>query len=53
MGPWTTLGLVHLGPVVDRHPELTGAWPSAAPVLKVTGQGAEDKETGSGNSMGR
>jgi hypothetical protein len=53
MGPWTTLGSVHLGPAMDGQPELTGAWPPTAPVLKVAGQGVEDRETGSGNSMGR
>jgi hypothetical protein len=36
---------------VDGRPELAGAWPTAAPVLKGTSQGAEDGETGSGNLL--
>jgi hypothetical protein len=40
--PWTIHG---------RRPELVGAWPTAALVLKGTSQGAEDGETGSGNPL--
>jgi hypothetical protein len=32
--------------------ELTGAWPPAPPGLNVTGEGAEDGESGSGNPLG-
>jgi hypothetical protein len=48
---WTTPGLVHRGPSVDGRPEVTEAWPPAAPVLKGASQGAEDGETGSGNLL--
>jgi hypothetical protein len=44
-------GLVYHGPSMDEQPELTGAWPQAAPVLKGTRQGAEDGNTGSGNLL--
>jgi hypothetical protein len=44
-------GPVYLGPSVDGRPELTGAWPPAALVLKGASQGAEDGETGSGNLL--
>jgi hypothetical protein len=37
---------------MDGWPELTGAWSPAALVLKGAGQGDEDGETGSENSMG-
>jgi hypothetical protein len=43
---------VYHGPSVDGRPELTGAWPPAAPVPKGASQGAEDGETGSGNPLG-
>jgi hypothetical protein len=49
--PWTTAGSVHRGRSVDGRPELAGAWPPAAPVLKGANQGAEDGETGSGNPL--
>jgi hypothetical protein len=44
-------GPVYLGPSVDGRPELAGAWPPAAPVLKGASLGAEDGETGSGNPL--
>jgi hypothetical protein len=44
-------GPVYHGPSMDGRPELTGAWPPAAPVLKGTSKGAEDEETGSGNPL--
>jgi hypothetical protein len=42
-------GPVYHGPPVDGRPELTGAWPPAALVLKGSSQGVEDRKTGSGN----
>jgi hypothetical protein len=48
---WTTRGSVHHGPSMDGQPEVTRAWPPAAPVLKGAKQGAEDGETGSGNPL--
>jgi hypothetical protein len=48
---WTTPSLVHHGPSMDGRPELAGAWPSAALMLKGTSQGAEDGETESGNPL--
>jgi hypothetical protein len=44
-------GPVYHGPSVDGRPELAGAWPPAAPMLKGINQGAEDGETGSGNLL--
>jgi hypothetical protein len=38
---------------VDGRPELAGAWRPATPVLKGVSKGAEDREMGSGNSLGR
>jgi hypothetical protein len=49
--PWTIPVSVPRGPSMDRWPELTRAWPPAAPVLKGASQGAEDGETGSGNPL--
>jgi hypothetical protein len=48
---WTIPGSVHHGPSVDGRPELAGAWPPAAPVLKGASQGAKDGEMGSGNPL--
>jgi hypothetical protein len=48
---WTIPGSVHRGPSVDGRPKLIEAWPPTAPVLKVTSQGAEDGEMGSGNPL--
>jgi hypothetical protein len=42
---------VYHGPSMDRRPELAGAWPPAAPVLKGASQGAEDWKTESGNLL--
>jgi hypothetical protein len=44
-------GPVYHGPFVDGWPELTGAWPLAASVLKGASQGAEDGKTGLGNLL--
>jgi hypothetical protein len=44
-------GPVYQGPSVDGRPELTGAWPPAAPVLKGASQGVEDGERGLGNTF--
>jgi hypothetical protein len=48
---WTIPGSVHHGLSVDGRPELAGAWPPAALVLKGASQGAEDGEMGSGNPL--
>jgi hypothetical protein len=48
---WTIPGSVHCGPSVDGRPKLIEAWPPTTPVLKVTSQGAEDREMGSGNPL--
>jgi hypothetical protein len=49
--PWTTPGSVPRGPFVDGRPELAGAWPPAALVLKGASHGAEDGETSLGNPL--
>jgi hypothetical protein len=48
MDPWTMSGR---GPRWTSGAELTGAWPLAAPVCKVAGQGAGEGEWNAGNPM--